>query len=151
MVAEIFGFCYDRFLCQSWPPNEVSLPRDLDGFRCLQQRSYWMSRFRLSLAIAALIAASTTSLSAAELRTPCDDPVPGEYIVVLKAGSFRGQGASLEHGPALEELAQSLSALHGGRPRFYYRNDGAPGFSVALDSSGAWRLTRDPRVELVEQ
>jgi subtilisin family serine protease len=106
---------------------------------------------RRSLLIATLALGIATSLSAAELRVPCDKPIKNEYIVVLKGTSFRPKGAPVQQGPALEELSQTLTALHGGKAGFHYRNDGAPGFSLTIDELGAKRLAGDPRVEIVEQ
>jgi subtilisin family serine protease len=68
-------------------------------------------------------------------------PVAGRYIVVLKDDV---------PGAEVPAVAASLARAHGGRLRHTFRY--APkGFSVALPEPAAEALSRDPRVEFVEE
>ena len=68
-------------------------------------------------------------------------PIAGSYIVVLK---------SLVHREGVEPLASDLVRQNGGTKGFIYRH-ALKGFSARMSKAAAMALSRDPRVEYVEE
>src|SRR5437868_970384 len=67
--------------------------------------------------------------------------IPGQYVVVLKDNVPASEVAS---------IAASLTGAHGGSAKHIYTH-ALKGFSVALPEAAAAALSRDPRVDYVEE
>lgn len=104
---------------------------------------------RLILVGIAWMTAFAKGLAAAEpedrprlIRADPKDRIPGQYIVILDDDTLPGD--------SVPTVADDLLATHGGRPRVYLQN-AVRGFSANLTEDQAARLSRDPRVRLVEE
>ena len=104
---------------------------------------------RLILVGIAWMTAFAKGLAAAEpedrprlIRADPNDRIPGQYIVILDDDTLPGD--------SVPTVADDLLATHGGRPRVYLQN-AVRGFSASLTEDQAARLSRDPRVRLVEE
>lgn len=109
-----------------------------------------MRTCKVGVAVAVFSLLAMTPVFAGELVVPCQNPIPGSYIIGLKSGVARTDSTVLSANPNLEQLGTDLALLHGGEVASYYRH-GAVGFAMRLSESAARRLTRDPRVDFVEQ
>ena len=76
------------------------------------------------------------------IRADPSDRIPGQYIVILDDDTLPGD--------SVPTVADDLLATHGGRPRVYLQN-AVRGFSANLTEDQATRLSRDPRVRVVEE
>lgn len=84
-----------------------------------------------------------------EIRVPCDDPIPGNYMVVFQDGSFRTPDLPAA-APRVTELATELAMTHGGRVVHLYQNTN-PGYATRAHEAQARRIAADPRVAFLEQ
>ncbi|GEM_PF-759423 len=87
------------------------------------------------------------------------NPIPGQYIVVLKdddaspdekPGQSQDQNIDQSQGGKWEALADDLNQRHGGGVKHVYTS-ALKGFSTEMSEAGALALSRDPRVEYVEE
>jgi hypothetical protein len=88
------------------------------------------------------------------------NPIPGQYIVVLKADAARDSGEKPDQsqdqnidqsqGRKLEALAADLSQRHGGGVKHVYTS-ALKGYSTSMSEADAFELSRDPRVAYVEE
>lgn len=76
------------------------------------------------------------------LRADPADRIPGQYIVLLKDSTLPGDSVPV--------VAGDLLSTHGGNVRIYLQN-AVNGFSASMTEEQAIRLSRDPRVLLVEE
>lgn len=101
----------------------------------------------LLVSTAALAAPPVTPVG---FSTPCKEPVPGEYIVGLKDGTFASPGTGFSTLPSIAALAGEIGQVHGGRVSATL-DKVFPGFTVSIPDGRARGLLRDPRVKFVEQ
>lgn len=99
------------------------------------------------LLVAAMISLVTALEAAAEdaprlLRADPADRIPGQYIVILRDSTLPGDSVPV--------VAGELLSTHGGKARIYLQN-AVNGFSANLTEEQAIRVSRDPRVLLVEE
>ncbi len=103
---------------------------------------------RRTLALAVSLALSS-SVVAAELRR-VDNPIPGQYIVVLKDDAVGAAGGAPGMAKAVEHAAVDLAArfdLNVDRVYGHALN----GFATKASAQSVSRLLRDPRVAYVEE
>lgn len=81
-------------------------------------------------------------------RTP--NPVPGEYIVILKEGVAKKPKDRNDPRPPVPEVAQELAAAFNGTLLQTYEHS-LQGFSVRMPEERARNLARHPKVEMVEE
>lgn len=102
------------------------------------------------LALAALLGLANAALAVpAEVRVPCTDPIPGNYIVVFRTDSF----TTPDHprpAPAVRALADEVALVHGVGIVHLYQN-ASQGFSTHASAAVAHAIAQDPRVDFVEQ
>ena len=79
-----------------------------------------------------------------------DQPVAGQYIVVLEPSQLKGSFGSAALLPTVDDLARDLAFTYGGTVGFVY-HAALDGFSIQLDADAAERLARDLRVKYVEE
>ncbi len=96
----------------------------------------WMTAFAKGLAAAEL--EDRPRLIRADVR----DRIPGQYIVILDDDTLPGD--------SVPTLTDDLLATHGGTARVHLQN-AVRGFSANLTEEQALRLSRDPRVRIVEE
>lgn len=77
-----------------------------------------------------------------------DRPVPGQYIVILKANAARGPADPAASGPAVGDVASSLARQHRGRLGRVFQH-AVKGFVVDASELDAESLAADPRVAYV--
>ncbi|HSL81312.1 MAG TPA: S8 family peptidase, partial [Thermoanaerobaculia bacterium] len=77
---------------------------------------------------------------------PRPDGVPSHYVVVLKEEAAGPRGASSASG----RIARDLAFAHGGTVTAVYRH-ALSGFAIEIPEAAARELSRDARVEYVEQ
>ncbi len=104
---------------------------------------------RLVLLVIVWMTAFAKGLAAAEpedrprlIRADTRDRIPGQYIVILDDETLPGD--------SVPTLADDLLRTHGGTVRIHLQN-AVRGFSANLTEDQALRLSRDPRVLLVEE
>jgi len=113
-----------------------------------------MKQHRLLFAVVVL-ATSTMALAAPPATptgflNPCKEPIPGEYIVGLKDGTFSPLGAAFSALPTIAAVASEVGQVHGANVFATYDRV-FPGFAVSIPDGQARGLLRDPRVKFVEQ
>lgn len=97
------------------------------------------ARVLLSVAVLCSLMSQATDAEGGTIRRN-DEPIAGEYIVVLKGiaeDAVRGSADALAHD-------------HGGEVEHYYQRS-LRGFAVRLSEKEALALSRDPRVDFVEE
>ena len=94
-----------------------------------------------SMLIAATIFALLPSPAAATsgIFRESEQAVPGSYIVLLQPGV-----------DDVAEAAATLTRIHGGDVGHLYRH-AVKGFSLQIDRAGAWAISREPLVSVVEE
>ena len=70
-----------------------------------------------------------------------DKAIAGQYIVVLKNGAVASEVTS---------VAQALTVKHGGKVKYIYEH-ALKGFALQASQASAMAMSRDPRVEYVEE
>lgn len=103
---------------------------------------------RRTLALAVSLALSSTAV-ASELRRVAN-PIPGQYIVVLKDDVVRGASDAPGIARAVEHAAVDLAALFNLNVDRVYGN-ALNGFAARASGMSVNRLLRDPRVAYVEE
>lgn len=104
----------------------------------------------LSAAIAAstIVSAAASTAMAADFRT-VENPVEGQYIVVLK-DSAAALANENSRRPKMPAAARAIAADHGARVVRTYEHV-LRGFTASADDAALARLLADPRVEYVEE
>ncbi|TXH66499.1 MAG: S8 family peptidase [Lysobacteraceae bacterium] len=102
----------------------------------------------LSAAIAAVILAAPLMAHAGEFRTT-KDPIPGQYIVVLKpnAASIAGENSRAARA---SQIGRQIAAEHRAEVTQTYDHV-LRGFAVKADDQALAKLLADPRIEYVEE
>lgn len=77
-----------------------------------------------------------------------DRPVPGQYIVILKANAARGPADPTDSGPAVGDVASSLARQHSGQLGRVFQH-AVKGFVVDASEVDADSLAADSRVAYV--
>jgi serine protease len=103
---------------------------------------------RKTILAAAIAAILPGMLQAAELRT-ARQPVPGQYIVVLKNDFVRGPG-EVSRNPDVVTMAAEMADTYGVAVDLTYEN-ALRGFSMAATEKQLDRLLSDPRVDFIEE
>ena len=85
-----------------------------------------------------VVSSQNTSLPAAKLRR-LKKPIAGQYIVVLHKTA-----------DAIRSVASELTQKHGGHIKYVYEN-ALKGFALQASEAEATALSRDPRVDYVEE
>lgn len=106
-----------------------------------------MRRLLVCIALSFLSAAE---ILAAEPIRPSADPVPGQYIVVLRDETVRRPGDSFAVQPTVREMAQSMAMAYSGELLFVY-DAALTGFAVRMSAEQARSLARDARVSYVQE
>ncbi|MFU8833129.1 MAG: S8 family serine peptidase, partial [Wenzhouxiangella sp.] len=80
------------------------------------------------------------------------DSIPNQYIVVLKSESFdqKASARGSDHRQQVHDVVRSIGRQHRSRPGQVF-TDAIQGFTVSMNSRGARRLARDPRVAYVTE
>ena len=111
-----------------------------------------MTNHRLSaaaLAAGVLLALGASTAYAGELRTT-QDPIRGQYIVVLKEQAARLSAEPANGKARVPEIARAISAGHGAKLLRSYEH-ALRGFVVNANDAALARLLADPRVDYVEE
>lgn len=103
---------------------------------------------RKTILAAAIAAILPGMLQAAELRT-ARQPVPGQYIVVLKNDFVRGPG-EVSRNPDVVSMAAEMADTYGVAVDLTYET-ALRGFSMAATEKQLDRLLSDPRVDFIEE
>jgi subtilisin family serine protease len=92
-----------------------------------------------------------SAVAADKLRIPCENPVSGAYIVVLKDGAYRSRTSPASViAPRIVDVASQLILAYGGRVSAVLEHV-LHGFTVRMDDRAARVLANDSRVDYVEQ
>jgi serine protease len=103
---------------------------------------------RKTILAAAIAAMLPGMLQAAELRT-VKEPIPGQYIVVLKNDFVRGPG-EISRNPDVTTMALEMANTYGVDVDLTFEN-ALRGFSMAATEKQLDRLLSDPRIDFVEE
>ena len=106
-----------------------------------------MQRVAATVMCGALVLA--VAVQAAEIRR-VENPVAGQYIVVLKDDAARGPDQPYWAGRTVPDVAQEMALLYSAQLRHVYQH-ALKGFAVAMSPQQAERLAKDPRVAYVEE
>jgi len=106
-----------------------------------------MQRVAATVMLGALVLA--VAVQAAEIRR-VENPVTGQYIVVLKDDAARGPDQPYWAGRTVPDVAQEMALLYSAQLRHVYQH-ALKGFAVAMSPQQAERLAKDPRVAYVEE
>ncbi len=106
-----------------------------------------MHRVVATLMCGALVLA--VAVQAAEIRR-VENPVSGQYIVVLKDSAARGPNESFWAGRPVADVAQEMALLYTAELRQVYQH-ALKGFAVRMTREQAEALAKDPRVAYVEE
>lgn len=106
-----------------------------------------MHRLAATLMCGALVLA--VAVQAAEIRR-VENPVSGQYIVVLKDSAARGPNESFWAGRPVADVAQEMALLYTAELRQVYQH-ALKGFAVRMTREQAEALAKDPRVAYVEE
>ena len=106
-----------------------------------------MQRVAATVMLGALVLA--VAVQAAEIRR-VENPVTGQYIVVLKDDAARGPDQPYWAGRTVPDVAQEMALLYSAQLRHLYQH-ALKGFAVAMSPQQAERLAKDPRVAYVEE
>ncbi|MEP0773253.1 MAG: S8 family serine peptidase [Acidobacteriota bacterium] len=106
-----------------------------------------MHRVAATLMCGALVLA--VAVQAAEIRR-VENPVSGQYIVVLKDSAARGPNESFWAGRPVADVAQEMALLYTAELRQVYQH-ALKGFAVRMTREQAEALAKDPRVAYVEE
>lgn len=101
-----------------------------------------------SVLVALFLVAAVTA-SAAEIRR-VEEPIPGQYIVVLKDSAARADNAP-GRGPTVGMVAADLATRFAAEQVPHLYQHALKGFSVRMPEARARMLARDPRVAYVEE
>ncbi len=106
-----------------------------------------MQRVAATVMCGALVLA--VAVQAAEIRR-VENPVTGQYIVVLKDDAARGPDQPYWAGRTVPDVAQEMALLYSAQLRHVYQH-ALKGFAVAMTPQQAEMLAKDPRVAYVEE
>lgn len=106
-----------------------------------------MRRVAATLMCGALVLA--VAVQAAEIRR-AENPVSGQYIVVLKDSAARGPNDSFWAGRPVADVAQEMALLYTAELQHVYQH-ALKGFAVRMSRAQAETLAKDPRVAYVEE